>query len=213
MGEGMFGQIMKGPIHQAVDAIVNSGERDTFLADLQSAATANDYLDILKKNHVKEYYLHYLRRWWYPEADTPTTPPVPRVPGLDGFWPWLQPIYPILRRGLVKALEVARDFNLPLDSYWSSGGTEVQVFVTRSPRQVTRIILTPPTPPPTEPHGKDNKLIWVVRRGSLALTVGDDSHIDEVVEAKEDSQGLGIITWRIKDLSDEPETSKSTSKS
>ena len=212
MGEGMFGQIMKGPIHQAVDAIVNSGARDSFLANLQSAATANDYLDILSGHKVETYYLDYLRRWWYPEADTPNTKPIGRVPGLDGFWPGLQPIYPILRRGLVKALEVARDARLPLDSYWSSGGTEVQVYVTKSPQQVTRIILTPPTPPPITVRKKDTKRIWVVRRGSPALTVGE-LHMDEVVEATEGSQGPSIITWRILDLADESETPASTSKS
>lgn len=185
MGEGVFGNIVKGPVHQAVDAVVNDPtRRAAFLAGLRGAATADQYCTLLTDNLLPPVQADYLRRWWYN--------------GADRFWPWLQPIYPILKRGLIKAIEVA-DMSpvLPLDSYWSTGGTQVQVFVARSKQQVTRIILTPATPPPTVRRMRDAPM-WVVRRDNASLAVGASvgpAH-DEVVDAVDGD----VITWRIRDF-------------
>jgi len=185
MGEGVFGSIVKGPVHQLVDTVVNDPtRRAAFLAALRNAGTADQYCDLLKYHGLTEDQAKYLREWWYNE---------PR-----SFWPQLQPIYPILKRGLIKAIEVA-DMNpsLPVDSYWSPGGTDVQVCITRSRYQVTRIILTPATPPPVVQRTKDAP-IWVVRRGDASLKVGDSPAkiSDEVVEAVDGD----VITWRIRDF-------------
>jgi len=186
MGEGIFGNIVKGPVHQLVDAVVNDpARRAGFLAGVRSADTSDQYCTHLRTNGLDPRHADYLRQWWYNQ-------------GPEGFWPWLQPIYPILKRGLIKAIEVADVAPvLSLDSYWSPGGTQVQVFVTRSRYQVTRIILTPATPPPTTLRTKEAPL-WVVRRGSSSLKPGDVTGParDEVVEAVDGT----VITWRIWDF-------------
>ena len=63
-----------------------------------------------------------------------------------GWWTALQPIYPILQQGLIKTIQEAGD-QLLIDSYWlpGLGATGVEVIVARSPRQVTRLIITPPS--------------------------------------------------------------------
>ena len=204
MGEGVFGNIVKGPVHQQVDAIVNDpAKRAAFLAGLRSASSATtgaeEYCKLLEANGLDPRQADYLRRWWYIETLGPDPKRWPNWLPSDRFWPWLQPIYPILRRGLIKAIEVADGVRpaLPIDSYWSPGGTQVQVFVTQSKYQVTRIILTPATPPPTLPHTKEAPL-WVVRRGASSLTPGYSTgqESDEVVESVEGN----VITWRIRDF-------------
>ena len=201
MGEGVFGNIVKGPVHQVVDAIVNDpdpAKRAALLAKLRSASSAttgaDEYCQFLEANGLTAGHGAYLRKWWY-------------IDPTYRFWHWLQPIYPILRRGLIKAIEVADSVSpaLPLDSYWSPGGTQVQVFVTQSKYQVTRIILTPATPPPKLPRTK-NADLWVVRRGSSSLKPGDGDPQwdplakppvgDELVEAVDGD----VITWRIRDF-------------
>ncbi len=186
MGEGVFGNIVKGPVHQLVDTVVNDpARRAAFLDGLNAAGSADQYCDLLVRFGLTSAQATYLRTWWYNQ-------------GPLGFWPWLQPVYPILRRSLIKAIEVANeDPALPLDSYWSPGGTQVHVFVTRSEHQVTRIILTPPTPPPTIVRQRDAPM-WVVRRGSPSLKVGDATGParDEVVESLDGN----VITWRMRDF-------------
>jgi hypothetical protein len=190
MGEGVYGRIVKGPIHQKVDAVINernaAGQyhrRAQFLADVVAAATADDYLDlIMSQAGVTPEESTYLRTTWYNE-------------GVSGLWPWLQPIYPILQRGLIKAIEVAQQAPaLPIDSYWSPASTQVEVLVTRSPQQVTRLILTPATMAPTRnrPHPAP---LWVIRRGSAQTQVGDFTN-DEIVEAVHGN----VITWQAKDF-------------
>jgi hypothetical protein len=191
MGEGIAGHIFKGPVHQLVDSIVNdSAKKAAFLDALENAVpTAKDYVDLLTKKYgLPTATADYLTQWWYNE-------------GREGFWSWMQPIYPIVRRGLIKAIRetMAGAANLPLDSYWSSEGTQVETFVLRSPVQVTRIILTPPTPPP-EKERKTDKDWFVVRRGSSSLKKGDFSNLkvkDQIVDDKHDGN---VITWRIRDF-------------
>ena len=206
MGEGVFGNIVKGPVHQVVDRIVNDpAKRAAFLAGLRSASSATtgaeEYCQLLVDYGLAPKQAEYLREWWY-IGD-------PKEPATTPFWQDLQPIYPILRRGLIKAIEVA-DIRpaLPIDSYWSPGGSGVQVIVTRSPYQVTRIILTPATPPPTLARTKAQPM-WVVRRGKSILKPGDTESktSDEVVEAVDGD----VITWLIMDFGPPPSTTPSSS--
>jgi hypothetical protein len=204
MGEGVFGSIVKGPVHQLVDRVVNDQkERAAFLAGLRSANDAGAYITLLRGYGLTLKQADYLLEWWYDEPKS--------------FWPNLQPIYQILKRGLIKAIEVADEVNpaLPIDSYWSPsgpviGGTGIQVLVTRSQYQVTRIILTPVTPPPKVQRTKDAPM-WVVSHGDSSLKPGDFPNkatiSDEVVEAVDGD----VITWRIRDFDFDRASSVSSS--
>ena len=194
MGEGMFSSIVKGPVHRAVDAHLNSGAgpRADFLAKLRRARNADEYVTLLQSIGVKDPDANYLRTWWYNV-------------GPDGFWPGLQPIFPELKAGLIQAIEVANIAPaLPIDSYWSIGGTQVKVFITRSQYQVNRIILTPPTDAPTRARTQDAD-VWVVERGSASLTRGYSrpparDQVVEAVEVDPARPGHPVVTWRVRDL-------------
>lgn len=195
MGEGVWGGIVKGPVHRVVDAYLNhktAGQYDNrarFLAAIKAATKADDYVTYLKSTvGVTPEDAKYLLDWWYNE-------------GLTGFWPWLQPIYPILQAGLIKAIEAAQATGLPLDSYWSSSGHQIEVFVTQSAYQVTRIIVTPWTPPAVNPRTKESGT-WMVRRGLGALKVGDPS--DDKKSAVVESVTGSVVVWRVWDLPDDP---------
>jgi hypothetical protein len=196
MGEGLWGGIVKGPVHRAVDAFVNhtdgAGKYDNragFLAAVEAHATANDYLTYLRTTvGVKQGDTDYLSTWWYNQGTT-------------GFWPYLQNIFPILKEGLIKAVEAAQVAPaVPLDSYWISVGHQVEVAVTRSQYQVTRIIVTPGTPPPTNMRTKASN-VWMVRKG-LGFNTGDLS--DPKKGAVAEKVKGSVVTWRVWDLSDDP---------
>ncbi len=196
MGEGVWGGIVKGPVHRVVDAYFNhktaAGQydnRDTFLAGIKNAVTKDDYIKFLTDSvGVTAQDGIYLATWWYNEGKT-------------GFWPWLQPIYPILKAGLIKAAELARALRLPLDSHWSSSGHQVEVFVLKSPQQVTRIIMTPWTPAPVFVRTEAADA-WMVRRGLGTLQEGalSDDQSSAVVESVTGS----VVVWRVWELPDDP---------
>jgi hypothetical protein len=194
MGEGMFVHIAKGSVHKKVDATVNDNtggmfdKRAALLAALEGATTSKDYLTVLQTRPlmtqlVTQAEADYLSKTWYNE-------------GRDGWWPWLQPIYPILKAGLIKAIRVATERNLPLDSYWLVGSNQVEVIVIALPgaQQVLRLILTPPGLAPTQT--RPNRInIWSIRR-SLGWAVGNETP-EEVVESL--SQG-NVVTFQQKEL-------------
>jgi len=194
MGEGVWGGIVKGPVHRFVDAYLNQqtngqyDNRDAFLASIKATNTANDYVTYLQSIGLHGDDAFYLKTWWYNEGPT-------------GFWPWLQPIYPVLKAGLIKAIEVAIATNRPLDSYWSSSGHQVEVFVTQSARQITRIIMTPWTPPPTLTRVLETD-VWMVRRGLGNPAPGDPS--DKQKSAVVETVTGSVVVWRVWDLSNDP---------
>jgi len=184
--EGVLGHISKGPVHTRVDAHANSNQRQSLLAALQST---RDYLDILENDAgVSPRYIQYLRRTWYNQ-------------GAGGWWPWLQPLQPLVRQGLIEAIDLAsRDpdtgaaRNLPIDSYWMPVGDQVETIIAVSvQQQVIRLLLTPPSPPPTRNRGT-RVPIWVVKN-SGPQTVGNQT-VDEVVVAVQGN----IVTWRRKEF-------------
>ena len=195
MGEGMFVHIAKGSVHKKVDATLNHkaggafDKRAGFLAALGNAATVQGYLTVLRNPQLMTPPLtqvesDYLRDTWYSQ-------------GPDGWWPWLQPIYAILRQGLIKAIEVATAKNLPIDSYWLPVGNQVEVIVTALPgaQQVTRLILTPPGLAPTV--ARLNPIdIWSIRR-SLGRVVGNFTS-EEVVESVIVQDN--VVTWQQKEV-------------
>jgi hypothetical protein len=143
--EGIFATLIKGVVHKAVDDWLNNDltNRQSFLNDLKAlqpsdANHTDEYLEILRGVGVITFQLEYLRRYWFSP---------------DGFWTQhrypFHPTEPIVRMGLIKAIEVANEAPaLPIDSYWVAAGDKFETIVMRSPWQVTRLLLTPPSPPP-----------------------------------------------------------------
>ena len=190
MGDGIKGHITKGPIHTKVDAVLNRQDqpggpfvkRAAFLAALMKASTAAEYLALIAAEaNVDPKDVIYLGNTWYSPS---------------GWWTSLQPIYPILQRGLIKTIEEA-GAQLLIDSYWlpAAGNSGVEVIVARSARQVTRLILTPPgmgsvsdrhTAVPT----------WVVRKRTGPQEQPGLVMPDEVVEAVAGD----VITWQRREL-------------
>jgi hypothetical protein len=157
MGEGIINakkNLVKGTVNIKIDALVNHQDkaggfdkRDEFLQALNY--WAEPFLDILERYEVvNRKEADYLREYWHDPnwAD----------PNSECWWREKQPIEPIIRQGLITAIDVAtrdpdtgakRAKGLPIDSYWIySGYNQLEVIVTWSDYQVTRMILTPPAP-------------------------------------------------------------------
>jgi hypothetical protein len=148
------GNIGKGSNLTKVDAIANSFRRQEFLDALND--WGRDYLQILENYAgTTRDETDYLRASWYNE---------------NGFWPTNRypkihhPLEPIVRASLIKAIEAAKARNLPIDTYWISAGDEFKAIITASAQQVTRVVLTPPSPDAAPPH-RSLVDIWVVERG------------------------------------------------
>ena len=104
---------------------------------------------------------------------------------INGFWPApYHPTEPVIRLGLIKAIELAIQENLPLTSYWIAAGDKFETLIIRDAQQVTRLIMTPPTPPPRYPERLWNAAhVWVVKRG-----------VQEAWEQREEQRGAAIVT-------------------
>jgi hypothetical protein len=163
MSGGISGQISKGIVHQKVDHALNHGFRAAFLARLKTATTSDSYLDMLKDQNVmgqanvlRPEEAAYLQNTWYNQDPT------------KGWWWQAQPIYPILRQGLLKAIHQANQagLSLPIDSYWLpvATGDLVAVLVAVGERQVTRLIITPPSPY-LDAGTRRRVNIWEIKRG------------------------------------------------
>jgi len=187
VGQGVLGHISKGIVLTKLDALLNHTDgkgqfdkRAAFLAALKAqAATPDDYRNILvAQAGVTADESKYLGDTWYGT-------------GPKGWWQGLQPVYPIVRQGLIKAIEEAGD-KLLVDSYWLPAASDgiLEVIVARSERQVTRIILTPSSPAPTMLRHTDAPM-WVVKR-KMGNEQPSDATNNEVVESV-----LGdVVTWR-----------------
>jgi hypothetical protein len=86
-----------------------------------------------KRGVLTEVEADHLRKDWF---------------GQNGWWPDAYPIEPILRHGLIIALEEAMIRSLPIDAYWicSSPHYSFQVDITWSEQQLTVIFNSPPVP-------------------------------------------------------------------
>src|SRR5215831_2830068 len=127
--------IAKGPILKRLEARyrdrVKLQERITALKE------SPDDLPTLGRQRgvLTEAEAEHLRRDWFSR---------------DGWWPDAYPIEPILRYGLITALEEAAKRSLPIDAYWvcSSPHNSFQVDITWSDQQLTLILNSPPVPAP-----------------------------------------------------------------
>jgi hypothetical protein len=84
--------------------------------------------------------------------------------GGKGWWP-TEPMEALFRKGMIRAIELMREYDLPLASYWyvRKGSRHVQINFAVSSHQVTLLISTPP-PRRSEPHAKAvaNPRVWAV---------------------------------------------------
>jgi len=183
MPAGVVGHITKGIVHRAVDHWVNSSpaNRAEFLAAVKRATAVDDYLTVLKRIGVSDTATAYLRDTWY---NTRT-----------GYWPRLQPIYPLLRRGLIKALEVAGD-RTPLDSYWlpTAENVFIAVPICQNPWCVIRVIVTPPPTIMSEQPRTVPAPMWTVKK-----TAGDP--LGETEESGDDLDSE-VKVWRALEFPD-----------
>jgi hypothetical protein len=192
MGDGIVGHVSKGPIHAKVDALANHRDRGgqfdrraAFLdALIHQAQTPDAYRAILESQAgVTPGESNYLRDTWYNT-------------GAGGFFPQVQPIYPILRQGLIKALQEAGG-DLALDSYWLAIAADsvIETIVVKSAVQVTRLVVTPISPRTVRTRNTPAPMWVVKRRTSASETVGFGPD-DEVVESVEGD----VITWQRREL-------------
>jgi len=56
----------------------------------------------------------------------------------------------VLRRGLIRAAELALERDLPIDAYWVFAGSSLEVAVSANDRQITLLVVTPFPDVPTE---------------------------------------------------------------
>ena len=194
MGDGIVGQISKGPVHTKVDDYVNhtnsAGQfhnRAGFLTKLIQAGTFRQYLQILQTDvGLTPAEVNYLAARWYDPAS-------PKL-----LWSDLQPIYPLLRQGLIKALQEAGS-TLLLDSYWMPVGAPslLAVTIAKSPVQVTRTILTPPShmPEQSPPRTVDVPMWAVTPQEHPPVAVNHTTH-DGVVKGVNGN----VVTWQRREL-------------
>jgi hypothetical protein len=179
------GRMIKGFLHKKVEQLVNGNPdaRLKFRAALEDQT--RDYLQILMDYAVvTQAQADRLRRTWYSSS---------------GWWQAYQPVEPVVRQSLIKALDLAIERNLPIDSYWQSDGDRVAVIVTCSDHQVTRLIVTPASPaPPANPTQPTTKVpIWIVKQDSGGESPGDEDPWQVVEHVA--GQG-GVITMQLKDV-------------
>lgn len=138
MGDGMAGAVAKGSVLRVADAVFNDRRRREELIELvdrqlkdRRASVPGLLKEILPD--LPDAVLTHFREHIFNDA-----PP--------GWWPAHPEKDRIVLRGLRKALELAEEHGLDLDSYWVCAGPFFQTIATLSPREVKLLFLTPPMP-------------------------------------------------------------------
>ena len=146
--------IVKGPILKGLDKVSKKPNLNfaQILADLQSPMPLADICikyGVIAAGGAEE---QHLRTHWF---------------NANGWWPQAQPIGPVVRKALIKAVELVRDKKLPLECYWICANMTnqgpVDVSVAASDQQITLLLLTPMPPPPVGPVVADPS-IWLCTR-------------------------------------------------
>lgn len=184
--EGIPANISKGPGHVAIDFELNyqkNGEYVRRPAIRDALANPdNEYVDLLRSVfHVPEWVIRYVQTHWYnPDITAP-----------EVWWKDKQPIEPVFRQSLIEAIDVAGD--LPIDSYWITVGHRnvdwryvppgiyrtdeypFEIVLMKSETQLTRLIITPPSPRAVNVEERFTKLsdVWVVKSTREPLPHGN----------------------------------------
>jgi hypothetical protein len=194
---GMPGHISKGTIMRKIDNTVNNlithepSRLSTFLGALGDPNS--DYVQILLDyTSLTQAEAAYLQKYWFNN----------NLKDPNVFWPDKQPIEPIVRQGLIKAIQLATEDpdtrtkrNFAIDSYWICTGHDFETEITLSGQQVNRIILSPH--PAFDPrHNLTAKSrIWVVKKGTGMEKPGDTG--EEIIEHVHNRDQL--VTVRLKE--------------
>ncbi len=183
--EGIPANIIKGPGTAAIDNALNYQENGQYVrrASIREALTnpANQYVDLLRSVfHMPEASARYVTRHWYnPDLNAP-----------ELWWKDKQPIEPMIRQSIIEAIDLAED--LPIDTYWMSIGSRnvdwrnvplgiyrtdeypFEIILTKSDKQLTRLMVTPPSPRAQNIEGRFTvpSNIWVVKSTREVLPFG-----------------------------------------
>ncbi len=176
----MPANVAKGPILERIDELSNDKTRfEEAFAELKTNSNLIDMglkYQILKQPKEEEH----VKNLWF-----------------QNWWPQHQPLAPVARAGLLKAMELSINESKPLDCYWVCAGTHFELVTTLSEKQVTLLVLTPP-PPVSYANFKYNKPpdeydpIWVTKHGSVGVCDG------EVEEPQTDISVAGVVTTRLR---------------
>ena len=155
---GMPEIIAKGTILSRMDAFSTSEDLTAMLNALQ---TSPDPMDVIGAN--------------FNLLQTPAEVSHMRDEWFRTWWPWAQPVEPIIRQGVIQALNLAISTKLPLCFYWvcspqyddstdssSTDNEPVEVTIGQSAQQITVIFHTPD--PPYLPPGVEDDTLTVVKR-------------------------------------------------
>lgn len=180
----MPANVAKGPILKRIDELSNDKTR--FQNAFTELQTNPDLIflgkkyDILKPDPLgKPKEEDHVKKLWF-----------------QNWWLQHQPLAPVARAGLLKAMELSINESKPLDCYWVCAGTHFELVTTLSEKQVTLLVLTPP-PPVSYANFKYNKApdeydpIWVTKHASVGVCDG------EVAEAPTVSVA-GVVTTHLR---------------
>jgi len=173
------GLFTKGPVLRRLDEVVHDPTRRlAFLEALKYAHYKNLMQIFIDYGLPTDEQAAYLRKYWFNPnwAD----------PNSGCLWPEHQPIEPVFRQGLIKAIELATppaagnapaQF-LPLNTCWVCAGTAFQMGICATDTQVNCIVLTPDLPEKEWARQRRPEMLakltydgpfWVVKRGKESL--------------------------------------------
>ena len=197
MGDDLFAHMTKGPVHTAIEVCVNDfDKRDLFLEALKSLPKAEertaDFVRFLKEiAQVTERAADYLEHEWFE------------------WWPQKKLREPIIRQGIIQAIEMAEmgSSRLPIAFYWIGVGDRekykadpniypFETIVARSDWQVTCLLVTPPSPDLTDPR----YLARLTSQADIWIIKAPTSNQEEEGENVVIPHGNGLITTRVKAL-------------
>lgn len=191
---GIPSNIAKGPVHVAMDAVLNYQEYGQFVKRDEIRAKVSDpdnnYIDLLRELfRVPGPVVDYVAEHWYnSDLNSPLT-----------WWKDKQPIEPTIRHSIIEAIDLAKE--LPIDTYWLPVGNRnvhpdhymsgtyltdqypFEIILTPSKYQLTRIILTPPSPRPRERTLRrftQPSNIWVINRSTDLQSWGETKTVGQI---------------------------------
>ncbi|HYD47223.1 MAG TPA: MauE/DoxX family redox-associated membrane protein [Terriglobales bacterium] len=132
-----FESVFKPPLLERLDEVLQSDKLHEVVRDLRDDRVAN-LIDIGIRYQIitnAEGEEECLRQGW--------------LDPVNGWWRELGELEPILRRGLLRAGDMALRHKLPIESYWVIAGEGLRVAVAKGKRQINLLVISP-TPPTAE---------------------------------------------------------------